>query len=49
MKKFYSLLAVVAMTAAVNAQVFSENMGTGASGNPVVNVLFMSHLSWLVT
>ena len=38
MKKFYSLLAVVAMTAAVNAQVFSENMGTGASGNPVVNV-----------
>ena len=36
MKKFYSLLAAVAMTATVNAQVFSENMGTGASGNPSV-------------
>ncbi|SEH36820.1 T9SS type A sorting domain-containing protein [Epilithonimonas hominis] len=34
MKKFYSLLAVVAMTAAVNAQVFSENFDTltGAAG-----------------
>ncbi len=34
MKKFYSLLAVVAMTATVNAQ--SENIGTGATGNPSV-------------
>ncbi|WP_333851722.1 T9SS type A sorting domain-containing protein [Epilithonimonas sp.] len=35
MKKFYSLLAVVALTATVTAQ--SENMGTGATGNPLVS------------
>lgn len=35
MKKFYSLIAAVALTATVNAQ--SENMGTGASGNPLVS------------
>ena len=34
MKKFYSLLAVVALTATMTAQ--SENMGTGATGNPSV-------------
>lgn len=34
MKKFYSLLAAVALTATINAQ--SENIGTGASGNPSV-------------
>ena len=34
MKKFYSLLAVVALTATVSAQ--SENIGTGATGNPSV-------------
>ncbi|MCD9854923.1 T9SS type A sorting domain-containing protein [Epilithonimonas sp. JDS] len=35
MTKFYSLLAAVALTATVSAQ--SENMGTGATGNPLVS------------
>lgn len=38
MKKIYSLFAVVALAATVVAQttVYSENMGTSASGNPVI-------------
>ncbi|AYN00193.1 T9SS type A sorting domain-containing protein [Chryseobacterium sp. 3008163] len=38
MKKIYSLFSAVALAATVAAQttVYSENMGTGASGNPTV-------------
>ena len=37
MKKLYFLLASFVITMSVNAQIYSENMGTSASGNPLVS------------